>query len=346
MHVINTALCSFGMSGRVFHAPFLSIHPGFSFYAVWERSKNLAQEKYPDVKTFRTYEEMLADKSVELVIVNTPSFTHYEYAKQALLAGKNIIVEKPFTATVAQAQELKDLSEKQNKMLSVFQNRRYDSDFKTVKKVIADGLLGEILEAEIHYDRYSPALSPKIHKETPGHAVGALYDLGSHLIDQALCLFGVPQSLFADILNMRYNSLVDDYFEILFYYPSKRIRIRSTYFAREPQGYIIHGRKGSFIKSRTDVQETALQAGISPNSNDWGTEPETQRGLLHTEEGGKIIKEHIPTLQGNYIEYYDCIYNSLVNASPVAVTAQDGMNTIKIIEASYKSKNEKRIVDL
>ncbi|MBK5272068.1 MAG: oxidoreductase, partial [Bacteroidia bacterium] len=242
--------------------------------------------------------------------------------------------------------ELIEISKKKNRMLSVFQNRRYDSDFKTVKKVIDDGLLGKVLEAEIHYDRYSPALSPKVHKETPGPAVGVMYDLGSHLIDQALYLFGMPQSVFADIFSMRVDSLVDDYFEILLYYPLFRVRLRSTYFAREPQGYIIHGSKGSFIKSRADVQEAALQAGKSPDSKDWGIEPLTENGLLHTEKEGKIIKERIPTLLGNYLEYYESIYNALVNHSPLEVTAKDGLNTIRIIESSYKSRDEKKIVQL
>src|SRR6266496_613137 len=143
MAVINAALCSFGLSGKVFHAPFLTVHPGFKFYAVWERSKNLAQQQYPDVKVCRLFEEILNDDKVDLIIINTPSYSHYEYAKQSLLAGKNIIVEKPFTTEVAQAEELFQLAKQKNKMLSVFQNRRYDSDYKTVKKVINEGLLGE-----------------------------------------------------------------------------------------------------------------------------------------------------------------------------------------------------------
>lgn len=346
MRTINAALCSFGMSGRVFHAPFLSVHKGFNFYAVWERVKNLAQEKYPDVKVYRSYEDMLADDKVDLVIVNTPSYSHYEYGKQALLANKNTIIEKPFTATTAQAEDLIRLSDEKNKLLSVFQNRRFDSDFKTVKKVITDGLLGEIVEVEIHYDRYNPGLSPKVHKETPGPAVGVIYDLGSHLIDQALQLFGLPQSVFADIFSMRPYSRVDDYFEILLYYPSMRVRLKSTYFAREPQGFIIHGKQGSFLKNRTDVQEVALQAGTLPNTKDWGIEPESERGLLNTEQHGKVLKERIPTLPGNYIDYYDSIYNTLINNAPLAVTAQEGRDTIKIIEAAYQSNREKRVIDL
>ena len=346
MTMIKTGVCSFGLSGKVFHAPFLTVHPGFVFSAVWERSKDLAKEKYPGVKVYRSYDEMLADNSIDLIIVNTPSYTHFDYAKQSLLVGKNTIVEKPFTATVTQAEELLHLSKEKNKLLSVFQNRRFDSDFKTVKKVIDDGLLGEILEAEIHYDRYNSSLSPKPHKETLGPAVGVVYDLGSHLIDQALNLFGMPEAIFADIFSMRPGSAVDDYFEILLYYPTLRIRLKATYFAREPQGFIIHGRKGTFIKSRADIQESDLQSGKLPDSKNWGTEPESESGLLHTEKDGKIIRERIPSLQGNYMEYYDSIYNSLINYSSPAITAQDGINVIRIIEAAYQSNKEKKIIDI
>lgn len=346
MQVINAALCSFGLSGRVFHAPFLTVHAGFTFYGVWERNKNLAAQKYPDVKVFRSLEEMLADKKVELVIVNTPSYSHFEYAKKSLRSGKHTIVEKPFTATADQAQELVDLAKSKNVKLSVFQNRRYDSDYKTVKKVIDDGSLGEVVEAEIHYDRYNPVLSPKAHKETPGPAVGVVYDLGSHLIDQAVHLFGMPKSVFADIFSLRPASQVDDYFEILLYYTSLRVRLKSTYFAREPQGFILHGKKGSFLKSRADVQETALQANQVPGSKDWGTEAVTEQGLLHTEENGIVVRKHIPTLQGNYLEYYDGIYDAVRNNNPLPVTGEDGVNVIRIIEAAYRSNKEKRIIEL
>ena len=155
MKKINTALCSFGMSGWVFHAPFITTNPKFNLYAVWERSKNLAQEKYPGIKTYRSLEEMLADDyEVELVVVNTPNYTHYDYTKKALLAGKHVIVEKPFTVTVAEGKELIEFAQKQNKKLSVYQNRRYDSDYKTVKKVLDEKLLGDIVEVEFHFDRY------------------------------------------------------------------------------------------------------------------------------------------------------------------------------------------------
>jgi len=346
MKPINTALCSFGMSGWVFHAPFIVNDPHFKLYAVWERSKNLAEEKYPGVITYRTLEEMLADEAVELVIVNTPNYTHYDYTKKALLAEKHVIVEKPFTVTVKEGEELIELADKQNKKLSVYQNRRYDSDYKTIKKVLDEKLLGDLVEAEFHFDRYSEILSPKVHKEIPGPGTGALYDLGSHLIDQALQLFGMPDAVFADIKVVRPVSKVDDYFDLLLYYPQLRVRIKSSYQVREPlPGYILHGSKGSFIKPKTNIQEELLQKNNVPGNDDWGIEPESERGLLHTEKDQKIIKEYIQSERGNYADYYDGIYEAIRNDKPVPVSAEDGLKVIRIIEAAFKSSNEKKGIE-
>lgn len=347
MTPIKTALCSFGMSGWVFHAPFIQVHPGFELYAVWERSKNLAEQKYPGVVTYRSLEDMLADPQVELVVVNTPNYTHCEYAKAALLAGKHVIVEKPFTVSVAEGEELIALAASQRRMISVYHNRRYDSDYRTIKKIVDEGWLGNIVEAEFHYDRFKEELSPKVHKEVPGPGTGALYDLGSHLIDQALQLFGAPQALFADITIMRPVSKVDDYFELLLYYPSSRVRLKSSYQVREAlPGYVLHGSKGSFIKPKTDVQEGMLQSGALPNMPNWGHEPESERGLLHTEKEGSIIREHIESLTGNYLDYYEGIYQSIRNNRPAPVTAEDGLKVIKIIETAIESSREHRVINL
>ena len=348
MQQIKTALCSFGMSGLLFHAPFIELHEGFDLYAVLERTKNLAQEKYPAVKTFRSLEEMLADKAIELVIVNTPNYTHFEYTKSALLVGKHVVVEKPFTNTVAEAKELIALAAKQNKKLSVYQNRRWDSDFKTVQKIVQQKLLGEVVEAEIHFDRYNEALSYKQHKEIPGPGAGILYDLGPHLVDQALQLFGMPQAVFADATNLRPISQVDDYVELILYYENLRVRLKAGYLVREIlPSYIIHGTKGSFIKPRADVQETDLQKGKSPASPGWGTEPEEGMGLLHTDKDGQnIIREYISSEKGNYMDYYSGLYDALRNDNLLPVTADEGFNVIRIIETAFKSVEEKRIVEL
>lgn len=184
MSQIKTALLSFGMSGKVFHAPFISLHKGFQLTGAWERSKKEIEKAYPGVRSYSTLESVLADDSIQLVIVNTPTYTHYEYAKAALLAGKDVIVEKAFTTTVAEAMELKTIAEKKGVKIAVFQNRRWDSDFKTVQKIKKSGVLGNIVEAELRFERYKPIIGPKQHKETPGPGAGLLKDLGPHLIDQ------------------------------------------------------------------------------------------------------------------------------------------------------------------
>ena len=347
MPPIKTAILSFGMSGRVFHAPFISLHTGFELYGVWERSKSESLQFYPGIKIFRTLEELLADDSIELVVVNTPTATHFDFTKKVLAAGKHAVVEKAFTTTVAEAVELKELAEKQHKQLSVFQNRRWDSDFKTVKKVIQEGWLGEIVEAEFHFDRFKEELSPKPHKEIPGPGAGILNDLSPHLIDQAVHLFGMPQSVFADLRITRPGSKVDDYFEILLYYPTLRVRLKSSYQVREPlPAYIIYGRKGSFLKSRADVQEILLMINQKPNVTDWGTEPEKEQGLLHTEKDGKVIREKISTLQGNYYDYYDGIYQAIREDKPMHVTPLDGIRVMQVIHAAFESNRLKKIMDL
>lgn len=347
MKPINTALCSFGMSGLVFHAPFISVNPKFNFYGVLERTKNLAQEKYPNVKTFKTLDDLLDDKNIELVIVNTPNITHFEFTKKAIIASKHVIVEKPFTATVKEAEELILLANEHNVILSVYHNRRYDSDFKTVQQVLNENLLGDILEVEFHYDRFDANLSYKAHKETPTIGVGSIYDLGSHVIDQTLVLFGMPTAVFADLDSYRPNSKVGDYFDVKLFYPSHRVILKSSYFVREAlPGNILHGTNGSFIKTKADIQENVLQAGKMPDSKTWGEEPDEEMGLLHTEKDGNVIKKRIPTLSGNYMEYYDGIFEAIRQNKPLPVTATEGANVIKVIEAALESNQKKKVITL
>jgi predicted dehydrogenase len=335
------------MSGWVFHAPFINLHQGFTLHGVWERTKQLAKEKYPDVVTYRSLEELLADDEVELVVVNTPNYTHYDFTKQALLANKHVIVEKPFTATVEEGNELIELARQQGKLITVYHNRRYDSDFKTVEKVVNERYLGDIVEAEIHYDRYKEELSPKLHKEVPGAANGSLYDLGSHLLDAAVRLFGMPVSVYADIRIVRPISQVDDYFELVLYYPALRVKVKSSYLVREPlAAFILHGSKGSFIKSRADVQEAALQAGTDPGSPDWGLESETEQGLLHVETNGTVIRDRLPSERGNYMEFYNAVYEALRNNQALPVSPEDALRVVEIIQKAYQSSRERRVVDV
>jgi scyllo-inositol 2-dehydrogenase (NADP+) len=347
MRIIKTAILSFGMSGRVFHAPFIELHPGFKLAGVLERSKNESLQFYPDIHIYRTLEEVLNDANIELVVVNTPTNTHFEFCKKALEAGKHVVVEKAFTTTVAEAIELIELAESRNLMLSVYQNRRWDSDFSTLRSVIAEKLLGEIFEAEFHFDRYKESLSHKLHKEVPGPGAGLLNDLGPHLIDQALSLFGMPTALFAYIQTLRPESLVDDAFSITLFYSDKKVILKSNLLIREAlPAFIVHGKKGSFIKSRADIQEAALLANEKPNLTNWGTEPVSEQGLLHTEINGETIRQYIPTIQGNYYQYYEGIYHAIANGAPAPVTAKDGLNVMQIIEAAIKSHSAKQMIPI
>jgi scyllo-inositol 2-dehydrogenase (NADP+) len=342
---INTALCSFGMSGLVFHAPFIDVHPGFNLYGVWERSKKLAQEKYPSIISFDTYEAMLSDKTIELVVVNTPNYTHYDFTKKALLAGKHVLVEKAFTVTVREAEELISLAKDAGKILCVFQNRRYDSDFKTVKKVLESGVLGNIAEVEFHFDRFRPELSPKLHKENPLPGAGLLHDLGPHLIDQALMLFGTPESVFASIKITRPLSQVNDYFDITLFYKSFNVRLKSSCLVKEATvSYIIHGEKGSFLKPRTDIQEDSLKAGLKPGSPYWGIEPENEQGLLNILSDGETVRQHVISEQGNYMELYDGLYNAIVDNKKPPVTGEDGLKVMKLIEAALQSADTHKTI--
>jgi scyllo-inositol 2-dehydrogenase (NADP+) len=344
---IKTAILSFGMSGKVFHAPFIHHHEKFELAGVVERSKNEAAVIYPNTKIYRSIDSVLADELIELIVVNTPTYTHFDFAKKALEKGKHIIVEKAFTTTAEEAKLLTDLANEKELLLSVYQNRRWDSDFSTVKKIVDNQKIGTVISAEFHFDRFKETLSPKKHKEIPNAGAGLLLDLGPHLIDQAVYLFGMPQAVMADIRTVRPNSLVDDEFTIILYYTQLRVTLKSSLMVREPlPAYIIHGNKGSFIKTRADIQEAALTRNAIPYTANWGQEPDTEMGYLHTQMNGELIKENVPTLNGNYGNFYDGIYESIVNKKPCLVGGIDGYNVMKIIEAAKESNVEKKMIQI
>ncbi len=346
MQKIKTALLSYGMSGKVFHAPFLELHPGFELTGAWERSKRLIQDDFPLVRSYGHLSDVLHD-DIDLVIVNTPIQTHFEYAEAALLAGKHVLVEKAFTTTVAEAESLQQLAQTQKRQLAVFHNRRWDSDFRTVQDVLAKNILGDLVEAEIHFDRYNPSLSAKKHKETNHAGAGILMDLGPHIIDQALVLFGFPDALFADIRTTRDHSLVDDWFDITLFYASLRVRLKAGFLVREPlPSYIVHGKKGSLIKSRGDVQEDELKRGKKPLVTDWGIEPLYKSGVLHTEIEGITVRENIPTLHGNYYGFFDQLYRAIKKNGALPVSARDGIDVMRIIEAAAESNKHKTRITL
>ncbi len=346
MEKIKTALLSYGMSGKVFHAPFLELHPGFELTGAWERSKDLIRQDYPDVKRYASLEELLAD-DVDLVVVNTPIDTHYEYSLKVLNAGKHAIVEKAFTTNAKEAETLRNLAKEKGLKLTVYQNRRWDSDFLTVKSVLDQNILGEIVEAEVRFDRFNPVLSPKAWKESENAGAGVLMDLGPHIIDQALTLFGFPEAVFADIRRLRESSLVDDNVDIILYYSDKRIRLHAGFFNKEQQpGFVLQGRNGSFFKSRADVQEDVLKTGMKPTQSVWATEPKDKEGILHVSKGRESFRNTIPTLQGNYYHFFDGVHQSITKNLPEPVTADDGLRVMLVIEAAKKSSETNRVVKL
>jgi len=346
MQKIKTALLSYGMSGQVFHAPFLHLHPGFELKGSWERSTRKIESDYPGVRSYPSLDAVLHD-DVDLVIVNTPVATHFDYAKRALKAGKHVLVEKAFTANAAEAMELEALADQKGLQLCVFQNRRWDSDFQLVRNILREGVLGPIVEAELHFDRYNPNLSPKQHKETQNEGAGILKDLGSHLIDQALQLFGFPEGVFADLRATRDQSVVDDCIDVLLYYPQTRVRIKAGYFVMEPQAaYVLHGKKGSFLKSRADVQENDLKAGNRPTSHNWGYEPAGAEGILHFDKGGILEKKKLGAPPGNYLHFFEALYQALSTGGDVPVPASDGVKTMRIIDAAIQSSATKSYVAL
>lgn len=351
MQLVKAGLCAFGMSGKVFHAPFLKDHPGFFISAVVERSKEESKEKYPEATIYRSVEEMLQNVDVELVIINTPVQTHYEYARKALEAGKNIIVEKPFTVNVEEAEELVKLAEEKGLFLSVYQNRRFDRDFQQVQKILSEGKLGNIKEAEIRFDRFRTTPSGKQHKENPDQTgSGSLHDLGAHLVDQAVQCFGYPEKLFADVFSMKGSEFANDYFEIvLFYKNDLRVRLKSSVFTKEDHyAYKIHGDRGSFLQERTDNQETELVAGAIPvYGKEWMQPLKEADGILnYLNENSETERIFTSSEAGNYMDYYQQIYEHIVFGYPLPSPGKEVIQNMKIIDASLESAKDGKVTVL
>ena len=341
-----TAIVSYGMSGSIFHAPLLHAHRGFLLKTILQRNSNSALEKYPYVTVAKTYNELLSDKEIELIVVNTPDKTHFEFASRALDAGKHVIVEKPFTTTVSDGEKLIALAKEKGRLLSVFQNRRWDGDFLTVQKIMQQKLLGRLVEYEAHFDRYRNYIQDS-WKESPEHQTGTLYNLGSHLIDQALVLFGMPEAVYADIRIMRTNGRVDDAFDLKLYYKDIKVTLKAGYLVREPgPKFLVHGTEGSFVKYGIDPQEEDLKQGRIPDEDGWGTEPESEWGVLNTNINGIHIRKKIETVAGGYIDYYSNIIDVVRKGAELAVKPEEALDVIRIIEASYRSSEKRKLVSL
>lgn len=347
MKKIKTAIASFGMSGQVFHGPSLKVIDGFEVIMILERTKEQSKEMFPDARIVRTFDEILNNSEVELVIVNTPDLLHYEMAKQALNAGKHVVVEKPLTRNSSEAIELFEIAKKNNLVFSAYQNRRWDGDFLTIKKVLEQGKIGRLIEFESHYDRYRPVIVKDTWKEESDESAGVLYNLGSHMVDQAYVLFGKPISVTAHLKMVRTGSTITDYYDLRLEYQDFSALLKCSYLVKEggPR-YSIYGESGTFHKWGIDPQEELLKAGNLPVGNDWAKEPRELWGKLVYENDGLEVQGVIETVPGSYNSFYENIRDAVRNNAEIAVKPEESIEVLKILEACLKSNEEKRTIFL
>jgi scyllo-inositol 2-dehydrogenase (NADP+) len=338
MKPIVTALCSFGMSGQVFHGPSLKILPQFKIHKILERHNRISEKHYPQATIVNDFEKILHDPAVELVIVNTPDYLHFEMAKQALEAGKHVVVEKPFVKKSEDAVVLMDIARRHKVLLTVYQNRRLDGGFLTLRKILEDNLLGRVVEYESHYDRYRNFIQEGSWKEDGDERTGVLFNLGSHIVDQALVLFGKPRAVSADLSVLRTGGRTTDQFNIRLHFENFVAILRCSYLVRElgPQ-YTIHGTEGSFIKMGTDPQEEMLKINRLPDEPGWGKEPPSDWGKLNTSINGVHFEGKIETIPGNYALFYTNLYHAIRGGEPLMVRPEEALMTIRILEACLES---------
>lgn len=342
--MLRVGLIGFGLAGQAFHAPTIRAVPGLELACIFERSGGLAQKRYPEVRVARSLEELLQDETIRLCVVATPNTSHFDLARRCIEAGRDVVVDKPFTTTVQEARELVQLAEKHKRLLAVYQNRRWDGDFQTVKKLIASGDLGRLVAYESHYDRFRPH-APATWRNRPEPGSGILFDLGSHLIDQALHLFAEPKAITADVFSQREGAQVDDAFDLRFEYPGLRVTLRSTMLAcvSRPR-FLLHATKGTFVKLGMDPQEEFLRPGDGSYNPAWGEDPEARWGTLTTPAGDDSFTERkIKTENGYYPGYYANVRDAILNGAPLAVPANpDGLRTMRALELAKQSSRERR----
>ncbi len=344
---IATGLLSYGMSGEIFHGPLIHAHSGFELKVIAERSRNKASQRYPQIISVRSAEEVWLNPAIEVVVVNTPNETHFEYAYKSLEAGKHVVVEKPFTVSLSEADKLIALAKKKDKILTVFQNRRWDGDFLTLQKLITDKSLGKIAEFEAHYDRYRNSIEANTWKEESGPGTGILYNLGSHMLDQVVMLFGLPDYLDARIGTQRTHGKVDDFYDIRLQYDGFLAIIKSSYLVREPgPRYIVHGHNGSFIKFGIDPQELALKEGKIPGSKGWGVEAIQWWGKLNSRIDDYPVLDMIETIPGNYMAFYQNLYQAIREGKELAVKPEQAREVIRLIELCYESNRLKQAIQV
>ncbi len=352
---IGVGVIGFGLAAKVFHAPFVSAVSGLSLKVIVERSGDEAARAYPAAKIVRTVEELLNHAAVQVVVVATPNETHFALAGQALNAGKHVVIDKPFTATNAEAAELIELARCKGVLVMPFHNRRWDGDFLTVKKLLADGVLGRLVTFESHFDRYRPILRDGTWKEAQGQANGLLLDLGPHLVDQALALFGMPNTITASVRTDRDNTRIEDAFDIALGYDRLLVWCRSSMLAcdNSPR-FLLHGTAGSFRKHGLDPQEPTLVAGAKVprmgSGDNWLQEDESAWGTLTVapllDDPATLTRSQVKTELGDYRHFYANVRDAVNGTAELAIPSTDGYNVIRLLELARTSSSEGRTIDV
>lgn len=351
---VGVAVIGFGLAGQVFHAPFVSAVPGLKLEVIVQRKGDEASKAYPAARILRSVEEALNDSAIQLVVVGTPNETHFDLAKQALLAGKHVVIDKPFASTSDEAAELEKLAKQQGLVLAPFHNRRWDGDFLTVKKLLTEEAVGRLVTFESHFDRFRPVPRENTWKEAPSISSGLLFDLAPHLVDQALALFGVPQGISASVRMDRDHTDIEDAFDITLEYPKLRAYCRSSMLACDASPrFLLHGTKGSFKKFGLDPQEPALLSGAKVprmGQGEWLAESENHWGTLTVApvatDPGTLTQTKVKTEFGDYRNYYANVRDAINGTAELAVKPADGYRTIKLLEMARQSSLEGRTLPI
>ena len=343
--MIRVGLVGFGMASRVFHAPLISSVSGLELAAVVERHTNQAAERYPGITTYRSLEEMLADKSLGLVVVATPSGLHFENAKQVIAAGLNVVVDKPMAARSAEIAELMTLAKQRGVLLAPFHNRLWDGDFQTVRNLLREGTLGRLVYFESRMDRWNPGATRKAWKEDPEQGGGVLLDLGTHLVYLALALFGKPAAVSAEVLRERDGSGADDAFTLRLRYEGLRVTLEANALS-SPAGprFVLRGTRGNFRKKGVDPQEADLNKITRITSDKWGLEDSGNWGILHVDVEGGMVTRPLATMAGDYRGYYAGVRDALERKSAPPAAALDAWRAARILEWALESSAARREV--
>jgi len=343
--MIDVGLIGFGLAGRLFHAPMISAVEGLHLAAILQRHTDEAREAYPSAKIVRSLDELLAIDSIQLVVIATPNTTHFELARQCLTAGRGVVVDKPFTPTYTEAAELVAIAQKSGRLISVYQNRRWDGDFQTIQQLIAQDKFARIVLFESHFDRFRPQPKANVWRERAEPGSGILFDLGPHLIDQALVLFGEPEAVSADVRIEREAPVTDDAFDVVLRYPKMRALLRAgVLVSTQTPRFVVQGTGGGYLKYGLDPQEDALRRGERPSGELWGHEAPERWGILFTAQGDLFVTEKLPSLPGDYRKYYENVRDAILGTAQLAVTPQQALRVMRALELAMESSQSGRVI--